>query len=120
MIHFKQDLIDKAKKLKNLNDYLDACNDLNSIDHVLQCLNYMNDSAWSLHEKLINKYIEINIMLNVANTLPRKNLSTGKNVSNNYNLIEELLIQDMFGIYTHILLKSKEIIDVKDFIDYVD
>ena len=120
MIHFKQDLIDKAKQLKNLNDYLDACNDLNSIDNVLQHINYMNDRAWSLHEKLINKYVEINIMLNVANAFPRKNSSIVANVSNNNSLIENLLIQDMFGIYTHILLKSKDIIDVKDFINYVD
>jgi len=42
--------------------------------------------------------------------------------SNNVQQLPEIerLIQDKFGIYAHILLKSKDIKEIKDFIDFVD
>ena len=58
-------------------------------------------------------------MLTIANAMPKINSPIQ---SNNVQQLPEVerLIQDKFGIYAHILLKSKDIKDIKDFIDFVD
>lgn len=72
-----------------------------------------------LDEELYQKYPEIAIMISVASAMPRFNSPSGNNVVQQIPEIKNL-IQDKFGIYAHILLKSKDIRDIREFIDYVD
>ena len=65
------------------------------------------------------KYPTIKDMVEVANTFPKLNNSMGNNVINQTTIVD-YLVQDKFGILAHVLLKSRIINDVKDFIEYVD
>ena len=58
-------------------------------------------------------------MLNVANAMPKVNSPFTNNSAQQLPEVQNL-IRDKFGIYAHILLKSNNIEDIKNFIDYVD
>ena len=62
-------------------------------------------------------YPIIKDMVEVANTFPKLNNSV---VNNAQSTVVDYLVQDKFGILAHVLLKSKIISDVKEFIEYVD
>lgn len=118
MIHFDENLIRYAEQLHDVKEHMDIFNDLARIEQTLNSFNI--EKARRLDNELIKKYPEIKIMLTVANSLPKININ--KNVLSFATQTPEFdnLIQDKFGIYAHILLKSKLISDVKDFITYVD
>lgn len=63
------------------------------------------------------KYPITKDMVDVANTFPKLNNSVVNNVQ---PTVVDYLVQDKFGILAHVLLKSKIIKDVKEFINYVD
>lgn len=66
------------------------------------------------------KYPTITKMLTVADNLPK--INGNENVSSFTTQVPEFerLVQDKFGIYAHILLKSNYIKNIEDFISYVD
>ena len=116
MIYFKEDLVKIADKLKSTKDHVDELNDLIEINNTIS----RNDIYYAidLDQKLRNKYPIINIMLDIANSFPKK-FSTNTHVTQQNNAISSL-IQDRYGICAHMLLNDKVIPDIKEFIDYVD
>lgn len=121
MIHFNEDLKNKADLLHTIKEYSDAFKDLSKIECAVTRIYEFGgiENAKNLHEELLVKYPEILAMLTVAEILPRVNTPLRNQTVQQIVEVREL-IQDKFGIYTHILLKSKEIKEIKDFIDYVD
>jgi len=121
MIYFKDELRKKAEALHTLKDFADAFKDLSRIEYTINHIFTQADleEAKKLDDELYQKYPEISIMVNVANAMPKVNFSMS---NNNAQQLPEMqnLIQDKFGIYAHILLKSKDIKNIEDFIDYVD
>lgn len=120
MIYFKKDLNEKA--LKELHDFVDLANDYQKIDNVLnaewtsEVLMY----AAQLDNELRSKYKTINLMLDVASILPKRNAPIASG-SSSYTPAEiSRLIQDRYGILADVLLKKCIIKTVKEFIDYVD
>lgn len=121
MIYFKDELRKKADALHTVKDFADAFKDLSRIEYTINHIFTQADleEAKKLDDELYKKYPEISIMLNIANAMPKVNSPIN---NNNVQHLPEVqrLIQDKFGIYAHILLKSKDIKDIKDFIDFVD
>ena len=121
MIYFKDELRKKAEALHTVKDFADAFKDLSRIEYTINHIFTQADleEAKNLDDELYRKYPEITIMLTIANAMPKVNSPIH---SNNVQQLPEVerLIQDKFGIYAHILLKSKDIKDIKDFIDFVD
>ena len=120
MIYFKKDLNEEA--LKKLHDFIDLANDYQKIDDVLNSVwtNEVLIYAAQLDNDLREKYKTINLMLDIAAILPKKNSA---NISgNNSNTPAEIsrLIQDRYGILADVLLKKSIIKTIEDFIDYVD
>ncbi len=120
MIYFKKDLNEKA--LKELHEFVDVANDYQKIDNVLNAewTNEVLIYATQLDNNLRGKYKTINLMLDIAAILPKRNTS---NIADNYsNTPAEIsrLIQDRYGILADVLLKKRIIRAIKDFIDYVD
>ena len=72
-----------------------------------------------LDKELYQKYPEIMCLLKVANNTIKVSPLSDKKFVHQIPEIENL-IQDKFGIYAHILIKSNNLKDIKDFIDYVD
>ena len=121
MIYFKKELKDKADALREIKEYADAFNDISRIENTIENLYTDEDylKAQQLDQELIARYCEIQVMLAVANTMPKiKGLSINSSLDNTPQVVKNLN-QDRFGIYAHILLKSKNIAEIKDFIDYV-
>lgn len=118
MIHFDENLIRYAKQLHDVKEYMDIFNDLARIEQMLNSFNI--EEAQKLDNELIEKYPTIKIMLTVADSLPK--INSNKNVSpfTTQATVFDNLVQDKFGIYTHILLKSNYIKNIEDFITYVD
>ncbi len=121
MIHFKEELRNKADLLHTIKEYADAFKDLSKIEYTVTHIYEFGgiENAKSLHKELFEKYPEILAMLTVAEMLPRVNTPLRNKTVQQIPEVSDL-IQDKFGIYTHILLKSKDIKEIKDFIDYVD
>ena len=121
MIHFKEELREKAESLHTLKDFADAFKDLSRIENTISHIFTQADleKAKKLDDELYQKYPEISIMLKIANAMPKVNSPCTNNSTQQLPEIQNL-IQDKFGIYAHILLKSHDIKDVKDFIDHVD
>lgn len=118
MIHFDKNLIRYAERLHDVKEYMDVFNVLAKIEQTLNSFDI--EKAQSLDNELIKKYPTIKIMLTVANNLPK--INGNKNVSSftTQATVFDNLVQDKFGIYTHILLKSNYIKNIEDFIAYVD
>lgn len=121
MIHFKENLKNKAESLHTIKEYVDAFNDLSRIDYAISHVFTQSDleNARNLDNELYEKYPEISIMVNVANAMPRVNSPLSDSIVQQIPEVRNL-VQDKFGIYAHILLKSKDIKEIKEFIDYVD
>ncbi len=121
MIHFKEELKNKADSLHTMKEFVDAFKDLSKIENAVTHIYDFDGiaNAKSLHKELFVKYPEISAMLTTAEMLPRVNTPLGNQINQQIPEVSDL-IQDKFGIYTHILLKSKYIKEIKDFIDYVD
>ena len=120
MIYFKDELRKKAEALHTVKDFADAFKDLSRIEYTINHIFTQADleEAKNLDDELYRKYPEITIMLTIANAMPKVTPIQSNNVQQLPEV--EHLIQDKFGIYAHILLKSKDIKDIKDFIDFVD
>lgn len=118
MIHFNKNLIRHAEQLHDVKEYMDIFNDLARIEQTLNISDI--EKAQKLDNELRGKYPTITKMLAIADSLPKINGS--KNVSSftTQATVFDNLVQDKFGIYTHILLKSNYIKNVEDFITYVD
>lgn len=118
MIYFDEKLIRLAEQLHDVKEYVDIFNDLAKIEQTIN--NSDIKEARRLDKELIEKYPIIKTMLIIANSLPK--INGNRNTSSFVTQVPEFeyLIQDKFGIYAHILLKSKHIKDVKEFITYVD
>ena len=121
MIYFKDELRKKAEALHTFKDFADAFKDLSRIEYTINHIFTQADleEAKKLDDELYRKYPEITIMLTIANAMPKINSPIQSNTVQQLPEVERL-IQDKFGIYAHILLKSKDIKDIKDFIDFVD
>lgn len=121
MIHFNEDLKNKADMLHTIKEYADAFKDLSKIEYAITHIYEIGgiENAKRLHNELFEKYPEILAMLTVAQMLPRVNTPLRNQTVQQISEVSDM-IQDKFGIYTHILLKSKDIKEIKDFIDYVD
>lgn len=119
MIHFDKNLIRHAEQLHDVKEYLDIFNDLVRIEQTLNSSDI--EKAQNLDNELIEKYPTITKMLAIADSLPKIN-NGNKNVSSftTQATVFDNLVQDKFGIYAHILLKSNYIKNVEDFITYVD
>ena len=121
VIHFKLKLINKAEALKNIVEFADAFSDLSRIDHAIKHLYSQQEieDAQKLDDELYVKYPEISMILNIAKTMPKTNKPLS-NCNDQQIPIVANLNQDRFGIYAHILLNSKDINEISDFIDYVN
>ena len=126
MIYFRRELLDLADDLCKTKDFIDVADDLLKIDCAKTSITFYGDVEYvrKLDAKLRSKYPEIDMMLSIAAIMPKViNPSSFQNTQTIYNEssnIEVRLNQDKCGIYTHVLLKSKSIKEIKDFIEYVD
>lgn len=125
-IYFRRELLDLANTLCKNKDFIDVSNDLVKINRAITNANLYGDfeNAIELDAELRSKYPEIDMMLSIVAIMPKdikpssfQNTQTIYNESSN---LEVRLNQDKCGIYTHVLLKSKSIKEIKDFIEYVD
>lgn len=119
MIHFNENLSNKVMLMHSVKEFADEFNDLSKIEYLINkplLTQYDIEEAKRLDNELYQKYPEIMYLLKVAKDMKKVNFLP----RNNYVLREpqiENLIQDKFGIYAHILLKSNNIKNIKDFID---
>lgn len=118
-IHFKHALIEQAERLHSIQELKDIFDDLNKIHRAIDNIKYPGgfENAKKVDNEMLNKYPIIKVMVEVANTFPKLNNSVVNNVQ---PTVVDYLVQDKFGILAHVLLKSKIISDVKEFIEYVD
>lgn len=120
MIHFKQDLNEKA--LQEIKDFIDLAHDYQKINDVLNSLWTKEVLAYALQldNELRQKYKTINLMLDIADILPKRSLTNSNASNTNMPVSISRLIQDRYGILTDVLLKKSIIKKIEDFIDYVD
>ena len=120
MIWFNQGLVNEA--VKELHDMIDIAKDINRIDSIVYGIwtPSILIEAYNLDIELRQKYKTINIMLDVAHSLPKIRNCAGLALS--YDIPSEIkaLRQDRFGIFTDILLKKGIIKEIKEFIETVD
>ena len=118
-IHFKHALIKQAERLHSIQELKDIFDDLNKINRAIDNIKYPFgfENAKKVDNEMICKYPIIKDMVEVANTFPKLNNSV---VNNAQPTVVDYLVQDKFGILAHVLLKSKIISEVKEFIEYVD
>ena len=121
MIHFVQDLYDKS--LVEVKDIIDVFVDFNDIERLINSIwtiDVLNE-ALSLHKKLVIKYPTIDLMLDVAEKMPKRKIVGGRGRQQE-NIPSEIRVlnQDKYGILANVLLKKGLIKSLKDFIDYVD
>lgn len=118
-IHFKHALIEQAERLHSIQELKDIFDDLNKINRAIDNIKYLGgfENAKKVNDEVFIKYPIIKDMVDAANTFPKLNNSVGNNVQ---PTVIDYLLQDKFGILAHVLLKSRIINDVKDFIEYVD
>ncbi len=118
MIHFDKNLIRHAEQLHDVKEYMDIFNDLARIEQTLKSFDIKE--AQKLDNELREKYPAITKMLASVDSLPKINGNKNFSSFTTQATVFDNLVQDKFGIYTHILLKSNYIKNVEDFIAYVD
>lgn len=140
MIFFKAELNYKALKLiKESHDLLDVATDLDKIDQAqnnidryamdyqkspneVSLANYQTSlyNANNLDEELRKKYPTIDLMLNIANDLPK--ITFARSSGNAVVKPQEYraLSQDRCGIKCHVLIKKEIISHAEQFIDHVE
>ena len=122
MIHFKESFVNQVKLMRTLEEFTDEFNDLSKIESLInkQLLTQEDmEEAKRLDKELYQKYPETMYLLKVVNNIRKVSSLSDKKFVHQIPEIENL-IQDKFGIYAHILIKSNNIKNIKDFIDYVD
>ncbi len=109
MIHFYVDMIYKAEKyIHDSHELLDIKQDIDKIDFAMRNIQTLEGIRYAneLDRELRRKYPTINLMLNIANCLP-KTLENRKGISKTESIPEsDALWQDRCGIICHVLLKK--------------
>lgn len=121
-IYFKKEYINAAEILvQETKELEDVCKDLRRIDDAISKLglNYDTENARRLDEELRRKYSTINIMLNVAQAMPKFTKIQVKNYSPCDICEVECLKQDRYGILCHVIMKKGITSTVEDCIEYV-
>lgn len=123
-IHFKNDLAQIVEKLHAANDTREEIKDLNRINNAIYnfyCIDGIHQ-ARLLDQELREKYIEINLMLRIAEEMSNNNpLQKFESNSQNCSPVElECLKQDYYGISVKLLMDLHKIHEIKEFIDHVD
>ena len=125
MIHFVESLVNEACRIvesKGNADDIKAGRDLQEINRVmaLDMNNYFNvQRGMELDKRLMKEYPEIQLMCSIAdNMLPNK-VEKVQMKSSAGNQILKLLETDRYGILARVLIKHKEISEIKAFIKSV-
>lgn len=125
MIHFVESLVHEACRIvesKGNADDIKAGRDLQEINRVmaLDMNNYFNvQRGMELDKRLMKEYPEIQLMCSIAdNMLPNK-VEKVQMKSSAGNQILKLLETDRYGILARVLIKHKEISEIKAFIKSV-
>jgi len=120
MIYFHDELIEKTLKIIQMsNTYIDVLNDLIKIQKMWDnvCQNGISIDAVQLHISMKRKYPTIEKMLDVADKMPSRKLSTRSNEPYTpQNQMLNSLRQDYYGIIIDTGIKEKIKNTIEEFI----
>lgn len=116
MIYFYDDMIYKAEKyIHDSHELLDIKQDIDKIDFAMRNIQALEGIRYAneLDKELRQKYPTINLMLNVANSLPI--ISENRQGVAKTESVRELsaLQQDRCGIICHVLLKKNVVSSIE-------
>lgn len=121
MIHFFEDIVQRAlETTHDSKEFSDILYDINRINQALHDIEKGTsiESADRLDSELRAKYLTINAMLSLANSLPKVRIGTAQD--NAVLTIDARLKQDYYGILCHVALKKHIICEIKEFIKDID
>lgn len=121
MIYFFEDIVQKAlETIQDGKEFSDILYDINRIKQAKQNIEkgFSIEGANRLDFELREKYLIINDMISLANSIPKVHIGPVKD--NTELTIYARLKQDYYGILCHVALKKHIIREIREFIKSVD